>query len=79
MSVSEKFSNFNSNIRIPSTNKNTISSRYKQITKRLNSDFYGINSETSNSLYVGSYWRDTDIHVSDIDILFILPSTIYKQ
>lgn len=79
MWVSEKFSNFNSNIKISSENKEKISSRYKKITKRLNSDFYNINSEFSNSLYVGSYWRDTDIHVSDIDMLFILPVSIYKQ
>ena len=79
MGVSEKFSNFNSNLRISTNNKEKISYRYKQITKRLNNDFYGINSEFSNSLYVGSYWRDTDIHISDIDILFILPYSTYEQ
>jgi len=54
-----------------------VSYRYKQITKRLNIDFYSIESETAHSLYVGSYGRGTAIHVSDIDMLFILPYSVY--
>lgn len=79
MSISTKFENFNSNIRISQDNKDKISRRYKQITKRLNLDFWGTDSETSHSLYVGSYGRDTDIHVSDIDMLFQLPYDTYVQ
>ena len=79
MSIAQKFQNFNSNIRISSNDIEKISSRYKTITQRLNLDFYDINSETSHSLYVWSYWRDTDIHVSDIDMLFVLPYSIYER
>ena len=39
MSISTKFETFNNNIRISQDNQNKISSRYKQITKRLNLDF----------------------------------------
>ena len=79
MSISTKFENFNNNIRISSDNVNKIQRRYKQITKRLNLDFWDTISETSHSLYVGSYGRDTDIHVSDVDILFQLPYDMYVQ
>ena len=79
MSVSKKFKTFNENIRISEDNAWTISYRYKQITKRLNLDYWGWESETLHSLYVGSYGRDTDIHVSDVDILFQLPYHIYEQ
>ena len=79
MSISIKFETFNRNIRISSDDEWTISYRYKQITKRLNLDFWGWESETLHSLYVGSYGRDTDIHVSDVDILFQLPYSIYEQ
>ena len=79
MSISTKFENFNENIRISPDNKDSISYRYKQITKRLNLDFWTSNSETSHSLYVGSYGRDTDIHVSDVDMLFQLPYNVYVQ
>ncbi len=79
MSISTKFETFNNNIRISQDNQNKISSRYKQITKRLNLDFYGSDSETNHSLYVGSYGRDTDIHVSDVDMLFQLSYKVYEQ
>jgi hypothetical protein len=79
MSISEKFSIFNNNIKIKSTDLEKIRNRYRQITKNLNKEFWGIESETLNSLYVGSYGRDTDIHTSDIDILFQLPYAIYVK
>lgn len=47
MSTSTKFETFNNNIKISQNDQNKISSRYKRITKRLNLDFWGSNSETS--------------------------------
>ncbi|MBN3874510.1 hypothetical protein [Nostoc sp. JL33] len=79
MSTFDKFNRFCSNILIDSHSVAKISYRYKRITKQLNKDFWNSESETQNSLYVGSYGRDTDIHTSDIDMLFILPYTVYKQ
>ncbi|MEH1815672.1 MAG: hypothetical protein V7K26_12565 [Nostoc sp.] len=79
MSTFDKFNRFCSNILINSDSVTKISYRYKRITKQLNKDFWNSQSETQNSLYVGSYGRDTDIHTSDIDMLFILPYTVYKQ
>lgn len=79
MTISEKFQTFCENLRMSKIVVNDVSSRYKRITKQLNYDYYGSNSETLNSLYVGSYGRGTAIHVSDIDILFILPYHVYNQ
>jgi len=79
MSISDKFSTFCSNLRMLQTTVSNVSSRYKQITKRLNLDFYSSTSDTAHSLYVGSYGRGTAIHVSDIDILFILPYSVYVR
>lgn len=79
MSVSTKFTEFNQNILISSTDVSNIAYRYKQITKRLNTDFWSTTSETAHSLYVGSYGRDTDIHVSDIDVIFELPVSVFEQ
>ena len=54
--------------------------RYKAITKRLNTDFWETDSDTSHSLYVGSYGRNTAIPgTSDVDMIFQLPSSVYKQ
>lgn len=58
---------------IPKDERDNISSRYRQITKAVNREFWGTASETSNSIYVGSYGRNTAISTSDIDILVCLP------
>ena len=79
MSVADWFSTFCSNILISSTDIETISARYHQITKRINLDYYGSASDTAYSLYVGSYGRDTENHTSDIDVLIQLPYETYTK
>ena len=49
------------------------------MTSQLNKDFWDTDSDTSHSLYVGSYGRNTAIHVSDVDMLFRLPYEVYQQ
>jgi len=78
MSIAEKFSNFYENIKMSREDMEIISYRYIRISKALSEYFYGSNS-TSYSLYVGSYGRDTEIYLSDIDMLFKLPYAKYKQ
>ncbi|EKO3719656.1 hypothetical protein P0F40_000488 [Vibrio metschnikovii] len=46
MSVSDKFSTFCTNLRMSDVVISNISYRTKQITKRINSDFRGIDSDT---------------------------------
>ncbi len=78
MSLSDWFNTFCSNIRIQ--DGGTISTRYKNITKRLNTDFWNTTSDTSHSLYVGSYGRNTAINgFSDLDMICQLPYAKYEQ
>ncbi len=78
MGLANWFSTFCSNIQIQ--DGGTISTRYKNITRRLNTDFWYANSETSHSLYVGSYGRNTAIKgFSDLDMIFELPSWVYER
>ncbi len=78
MSVADWFRTFCSNIQV--RDSGTISTRYKAITKRLNTDFWGTTSNMSHSLYVGSYGRNTAIQgFSDLDMVFELPSSLYYQ
>ncbi len=79
MSISDKFSNFCSNLRMSDATVSNVRSRYHNITKRLNKDFRGIENDIAYSLYVGSYGRGTAIHVSDIDMLYILPWSYYTK
>lgn len=59
--------------------RDTITQRYKRITKAINSEFWEIDSETAHSRYVGSYGRGTAIDTSDIDILVELPRSEYER
>lgn len=79
MSVSDNFSTFCSNLKMSNYTVSTIQKRYHQITKRINLDYYNSSSETSNSLYVGSYGRGTEIFISDIDIIVQLPYATYAK
>lgn len=79
MSVSDYFSTFCSNLRMDSDTVSTIQYRYHQITKRINLDYWNSSSETTHSLYVGSYGRGTEIWTSDIDIIVQLPYSTYEK
>lgn len=78
MGLAEWFREFCTNIQI--TNRNSIATRYHAITRRLNTDFWNTTSDSSHSLYVGSYGRNTAIQgFSDLDMVFELPSDLYFQ
>ncbi|MBF8275847.1 MAG: hypothetical protein HW390_920 [Candidatus Brocadiaceae bacterium] len=78
MGLADWFSIFCTNIQIQ--DGGTISTRYRNITQRLNTDFWNTTSDTSHSLYVGSYGRNTAIQgISDLDMIFQLPYSVYEK
>lgn len=79
ISVSNDFSSFCSNLRLSDTVVSNIRTRYHAITKRINQDFWGSDSDTSHSMYVGSYGRGTCIRTSDVDIVVELPWSEYSK
>jgi predicted nucleotidyltransferase len=64
---------------IPRDTRSTISTRYRTVTHAINQEFWNSQSETQNSLYVGSYGRGTAIGTSDLDILIELPKDEYNR
>ncbi len=79
MNISSLFEKFCNNIRFDEDELDSLRYRYRKITGRINNDYWGISSESSHSLYVGSYGRGTATHLSDIDILVILPLSVYDR
>jgi Second Messenger Oligonucleotide or Dinucleotide Synthetase domain len=78
MALADWFRTFCSNLQI--RDGGTIATRSGNITRRLNTDFWSTTSDTSHSLYVGSYGRNTAISgFSDVDLIFQLPDSVYKQ
>lgn len=79
MGVSTWFNDFCNNIRFDEISLENLRFRYKRITSRINLDYWGISSDVLHSLYVGSYGRGTATHLSDIDMLIILPNSVYER
>lgn len=78
MSDASLFSTFRQNLSV--SNADDISTKYANITTRLNLDFWGIDNDTRHSLQVGSYGRRTAIDgVSDLDMVFELPADDYER
>lgn len=78
MSTAQIFQQFLDNIKVE--RGDIISERYKAITKCLNRYFRGTDSETANSLQVGSYGRWTGIKgISDLDMLYIMPDSKWED
>lgn len=72
MSDAELFEQFRKNLSV--SNRGDISTKYCNITTRLNADFWDLESDTRHSLQIGSYGRATAIDgVSDLDMVFELP------
>jgi len=73
MSTATNFSDFIDNLAIPI--KTQISERYGRITKALNKKFRETESDTANTLQIGSYGRHTAIKgVSDLDMVYVMPT-----
>src|SRR6266576_549668 len=78
MGVGEDFREFVSHLAI--RDRESISTRYQLITRRLNLEFWNLDSHTSHSFYTGSYGRGTAISLtSDVAMLFSLPNDLYFQ
>lgn len=78
MALADWFSTFCSNLQI--RDGGSIATRSGNITRRLNTDFWSTTSDTSHSLYVGSYGRNTAISgLSDVDLIFQLPYSVYQR
>ena len=80
MAIGERFSDFCSQLSINLDKRSSIADRTSRMVGRLNADFRGLSSQSTNRFYVGSYGRGTAIpSVSDVDLLFELPVSAYHQ
>ena len=77
--VATAFERFCKNLRFSDDNLSKIRNRYHSIAKRINIDYWETSSDSTHSLYVGSYGRDTEIFTSDIDMLVQLPYSTYEK
>ena len=80
MTVGQRFSKFLDNIGMTEMQLTTGQSNHAGVRRCLNKHYYGSFSETANSFLIGSWARATRVRPPrDIDVMFILPSTIYDK
>lgn len=78
--VRRRFNGLLSNITITDIQRNDGETKQAGVRKALNKYYWGVDSETANSLLIGSWGKDTRVRPSrDIDILFLLPGAVYHQ
>lgn len=71
--VSKHFSGLEKNLRTSESDVENINKRVRVITSVLNKKYWDSESDTKHSKLVGSYGRGTAIHLSDIDLLYVMP------
>ena len=80
MGVSDRFSNFLSNISLTSNQMSDGSSKRESVCKILNDNYYNFVSGTANSRYVGSWDKMTRVRPPrDVDVMFSLPKSVYDR
>ncbi len=78
--VSSRFRQFNQNITLTETQVADGVTKHHGVRSCLNSRYYGTASDTANSVLIGSWGKLTRVRPPrDIDILFILPSSVYER
>lgn len=76
--ITSIFSAFNEAIKVSQPVLDLVSYRVGRIKTVLDAFYWGFN--TSNKLmFIGSIGRKTDIHTSDVDIIYLLPDAKYTQ
>ncbi len=79
MSISANFNVFCDKLKVSPKRKSIISLRYNSICKKLNNDFWDINTDFGG-IYVGCYGRETaNDGIQKVEMLFEMPSGLQKQ
>lgn len=78
--LNKYFENFCKSIQINTDELEKWNSRIRKITKKLNKEYYDINSNEENMYVVGSVGRGTAVNnISDYDCIFRLPQEKFTQ
>lgn len=72
------FSGFNNSIKVPQAVLDIVDYRVGRIKAALDTFYWGFTT-TNKLIFIGSIGRQTDIHTSDVDIVYLLPDTKYIQ
>jgi Second Messenger Oligonucleotide or Dinucleotide Synthetase domain len=80
MTVSQRFDALLANITLTSDQLAEGAKKHGGVRSALNRNYHGYNSDTANSLLLGSWGKDTQVRPPRaIDVLFVLPYSMYQR
>lgn len=80
MEVAERFHQLTENVKLTTEQRNDGNAARNSVCRCLNQHYYGWNHETANSMFIGSWGKDTQIRPPrDVDVLFRLPKSVYDR
>ena len=80
MSVSKRFSKFLENIALTEPQIRSGRERRERVVQVLNNHYWGSQSKTQNSKFIGSWGKYTKVRPPrDVDVLFELPESVYHR
>jgi hypothetical protein len=78
--VTARFKQFDANLKLTDDQISDGTTKYKGITKCLNGNYQNSDSETNNSMLIGSWGKHTRMRPPrDIDLLYTLPISVYQR
>lgn len=78
--VESRFRSFLNNIKITSLQRADGLTKIAGVTKCLNQEYWGANSDFDNSFTIGSWGKGTEVRPPrDIDLYFVLPNDVYYR
>lgn len=80
MTVSQRFEAFLGNLKLKPNQRADGETKYKGVTACLNRHYFGSGSETDHGKLVGSWGKRTEIRPPrDVDVMFVLPDSVYRR
>jgi hypothetical protein len=76
--ISAAFKEFNDRIKVKKETLDTINYRLNRAKIALDNYYYG-SERLGTRLFVGSIGRQTDIHTSDVDVIYKVPDGLYSR
>lgn len=77
-SLANGFRKFNNDIKVSQITLDNVSVRLGKMEVALD-EYYYKSAQNNKIIKVGSIGRQTDIHASDVDIIYVVPSSLYAQ
>lgn len=80
MGTAERFDKFLANVNLTSSQIQDAQTKYRSVTGKLHSHYYGTHFDGSTAVLIGSYGKRTPVRPPrDVDVLFLMPHAEFSR